>query len=265
MKVSHEKIDSLLPLYLTGELDPIEIEMVEKHLEDCKECRDTLDSFKSLSKTFQEEELQAPSPNLRLKFLEALETEKMSQGKIITMNKKSNNGLNFMVLGKIAAGFAILVTAFMMGKLYESKESELEYALLENEALKSKEMAMLSLMENQSASKRIQGVNFIEAFKAPDVEVLNALKDRMLLDQNTNVRIAAVEALSNFSDSELVKSAFITALETEKNPSVQIAIIKNLVRVQEKKATAPMKKLLELEETQPFIKEEIKKGLPQII
>lgn len=264
MKVSHEKTDSLLPLYLAGELDPIEIEMVEKHLEDCKECRDALDSFKSLTETFQQEEVQVPSQNLRLKFLEALEEEKKNQGRVISMNKKPS-GLTLISLAKIAAGFAILVGTFMMGKGYESKQAELEYALLENEVLKSKEMAMLSLMDNQSASKRIQGVNFIEAFREPDVEILNALTERMLFDENTNVRIAAVEALSNFSVSERVKSAFITALEKEKNPSVQIAIIKNLVRVQEKKATEPMKKLLELEETQPFIKEEIKKGLPQIM
>lgn len=265
MKVSHEKIKSLLPLYLEGGLDAKEMEKVEEHLKECQACRDELVSYEKLFNSFQNEKIQAPSQDLRIKFLEALEEEKKNQGRVISMNKKFPSGLNFISLAKIAAGFAILVGAFMMGKGYESKQAELEYALLENEVLKSKEMAMLSLMDNQSASKRIQGVNFIEAFREPDVEILNALTERMLFDENTNVRIAAVEALSNFSVSEHVKSAFITALETEKNPSVQITIIKNLVRIQEKKASEPMKKLLELEETQPFIKEEIKKGLPQII
>ena len=69
----------------------------------------------------------------------------------------------------------------------------------------------------------------------------------------------------NSPSSETVKTAFIEALGTEKNPSIQIAIIQALVSIQEKKAIGPMQKLLEREDTQPFIKDEIKLGLPKII
>ncbi|MEC7263138.1 MAG: HEAT repeat domain-containing protein, partial [Bacteroidota bacterium] len=61
-----------------------------------------------------------------------------------------------------------------------------------------------------------------------------------------------------------VKNVLIEALEKEKNPSIQVAIIQTLVQIQEKKAAEPMKKLLEKEDTQPFIKEQIKAVLPSL-
>ncbi len=265
MKISHEKIKTLLPLYLEGVLDAEEIKLLEGHLTDCEECKKELEGYKILSKAFKEEEVAKPSNNLEIEFLKALNEEKNKQNKVIPLRKKNTENLGFKNLIRIAAGIALLIGAFMMGKMQEAKKADSELALLRNETLKIKETAMLSLMENQSASKRIRGVNYIEDFTQPDEDILKALTDRMLYDENTNVRMAAVEALSNYTSSKSVKMAFVNALEKEKNPSVQIAIIKNLVRIQEKKATGPMKKLLNQEDTQPFIKEEIKKGLPQII
>ena len=136
---------------------------------------------------------------------------------------------------------------------------------MEDEAQKVKQLAVISLLENQSASKRIQGVQYIEEFSTPDTTIIDALVDRLLEDEHTNVRLSAMEALSAFRNSERVKKAFIQALKTEKDPSIQIAIIQNLVQMQEKKAIGPMQDLLQQEETQPFIKEEITNALPKII
>lgn len=265
MMASHEKIKSLLPLYLEGALDSEELNILEEHLKDCVTCNKELEEYKILSKAFEQEALIKPSKNLEIEFLKTLEEEKDQQTGVIQLNKRNTDTVGFKTLLRVAAGIALLVGGFMLGKMQEAKKADMELALLQTETLKIKETAMLSLMDNQSASKRIQGVNYIEDFTQPDEDILKALTDRMLYDENTNVRMAAVEALSNYTTSQLVKVAFVNALEKEKNPSVQIAIIKNLVRIQEKMATKPMKKLLDQEDTQPFIKEEIKRGLPQII
>ena len=76
--------------------------------------------------------------------------------------------------------------------------------------------------------------------------------------------MTAFEALVKFTSSETVKNTFIEALEQEQNPSIQVAIIQALVQIQEKKAAEPMKKLLEKEDTQPFIKDQIRAVLPSI-
>ncbi len=162
---------------------------------------------------------------------------------------------------KLAASVALLIGAFLIGKYQEAQKSNLVVTTLKTEGNEIRETAMLALMENKSASRRIQGVNFVVQFENPDEEIVNALTDRMLHDENVNVRSAAVDALSRFLESEAVKTAFIRALGTEKDPSIQIAVLQNLVLIQEKKAVGPMKKLMEQEDTQPFVKKEIHKIL----
>jgi HEAT repeat protein len=124
---------------------------------------------------------------------------------------------------------------------------------------------MLALLENKSASKRIRGIQYIEEFSQPDPEIVKALVMRMLNDENINVRLTAVNVLQRFIASETVKNGYIKALEIEKDPSIQITIIQLLVKIQEKKALKPMQKLLELNETHSFVKEEIKAILSNII
>jgi hypothetical protein len=257
----------LLPDYLDKTLSVSENNKVESHLKTCASCNQELEVYKSLFTDFKKEEVLEPSAALHKKFEALLATEKENLVKVVSLenSKKSTSRNWFYRSMKVAASIALLITAFSGGRYFQNQEAQQEIAFIENESLELKQTTMISLMENQSASKRIQGVQFIEEFKEPDEAIVKALADRMLLDENTNVRLIAAEALSKFNQSELVKLAFIKALETEKDPSVQIAIIKNLVKTQEKKAVKSMQKLLEQEDTQPFIKEEINQVLSEII
>ncbi|WP_394974055.1 zf-HC2 domain-containing protein [uncultured Croceitalea sp.] len=260
-------ITDLLPDYLDKALSDSENNKVESHLKTCVSCNQELEEYKSLFTDFQKEELIKPSIELHKNFEALLATEKKNLVKVVSLEnpKKSTPRNWFYNSMKIAASVALLIAAFVGGRYFQNQETQQEIALIENESLELKQTTMISLMENQSASKRIQGVQFIEEFKEPDEAIVKALADRMLLDENTNVRLTAAEALSKFNHSKLVKLAFIEALETEKDPSVQIAIIQNLVKTQEKKAVKSMQKLLEQEDTQPFIKEEINQVLSEII
>lgn len=267
MKKENEHIITLFPAYLDNVLGDKEKAKVVAHLKICPACSEELEGFQSLFHAINQEDDLNPSDKLRNNFLRALEQEKNSVDKVVSLNnsevKAKNRGINTFL--KIAASIALLVGSFLMGSYQQKQRSKKDIAVLETESLEMKQTAMLSLIDNQSARKRIQGVNFITEFDNPDESIINALAERMLLDQNTNVRLSAVDALSNFAKSEAVTSAFIKALATEKNPSVQIALIGKLVRIHEKRAAAPMKELLEQEDTQPFVKEEINSVLSQII
>lgn len=260
MKSNHVK--EILTDYLDGLLDTIQRKEVEEHLRSCDSCSSELEAMREVLSAFKEEQNTLPSKQLKVKFYQMLEDEKQKSSKVIAINRKSNWASGLL---KIAAGIALLMGAFALGKFQQQQQSDNAIAALVDKSTAIKTTAMLSLMENQSASKRIQGVNFIEEFPEPDEAIISALADRMLLDQNTNVRLSAVEALGNFTNSETVKNAFITALGTEKDPSIQIVIIRTLAATQEKKAIAPLKILLEKDATQPFVKNEIRTLLPTII
>ncbi|MBO0320756.1 HEAT repeat domain-containing protein [Muricauda sp. CAU 1633] len=254
----------LIPEYLDGVL-PVEIQkQVEEHLLKCPKCQKEMEEMKLLFNALDTEVVAVPSDRLKAKFEEALEAEKENMGQVVslTSRKRSNWASNLL---KVAASIALLVAAFQMGSLFQQQKVDENISVLKDETLQMKQTAMLSLMENQSASKRIQGVNYIDEFEHPDEAIIKALANRLLNDENDNVRLTAFEALSKFTSSETVKNVFIDALGQEKNPSIQIGIIEELVKIQEKKAIDPMKKLLDEEETQPFVKEQIKTGLPKII
>ncbi len=260
-------ITDILPEYIDGTLTSTENKRVKTHLKDCKACKQELEEYQALFNTMKMEKEDVPSHNLEAGFLKMLEKEKQHAVKVVAIKSKRESSKNNWLSSamKIAASLAILLTAFSAGRYFQSKEALKEIAVIESESIQLKQTTMISLMENQSASKRIQGVQFIGEFKQPDEKIIAALTDRMLNDKNTNVRLTAVEALSKLTSSEKVKETFILALGIEKDPSIQITIIQHLVTLQEKKAIQPMKKLLEQEDTQPFIKAEINQVLSQII
>jgi len=253
--------------YLDGLLNQEESAAIASHLKECSTCKQELAQLKELFGAFEQEDVLAPSKRVREHFLEALKSEQTT--KVATTLENNINVLpkksGVRILLKIAAGIALLFGAFMLGRNQNERQANQSLATQEYKMLEMQQTAMISLMGNQSPSKRIQGVNLITKFKNPDEEIINALVNRLFLDKNMNVRLTAVEALSMFAKSETVKLAFIKALATEKDPSIQIAIIQNLVRIQAQNAAEPMKYLLEQEDTQPFVKEEINRVLGEII
>jgi len=257
-----KQIIDLLPEYLDNLLNETQKKNVESYLKDSKSCSQELDELKRLFEAFEEEKEITPSEKLRTNFFEQIELEKQNQ-KVVSLNPRKNTWTNNLL--KIAASVLLLVGAYFFGKQQQSQISNSEIAQLTDATLAYKQTAMLSLMENKSASRRIQGVNYIEEFEEPDESIVKALADRMLYDENINVRAAAVEVLANYTKSERVKNAFIEALKTEKDPGIQIIIIQTLGEIQEKKAATPMRELLNQEGTQPFVKEQIESVLTTII
>ena len=253
----------LIPGYFDGTLTKEQLQAFEDEMKVSVSLTKEVEAYKILFDAIEKEEQEIPSKNLEENFLKMLEEEKANQGRVVSIAPERKNwGYRLM---KVAASIAALISIFYLGRYSQSAESESKITLVEQETIQAKQMAVLAMMENQSANKRVQGVQFVEELSEPDPAIIKALADRLQFDDNNTVRMAALEALSNFQNSEVVKKVFLKTLETEKNPSIQIALIQSLVTMREKKAIEPMKKLLEQEDTQPFIKNEINQALPKII
>jgi hypothetical protein len=105
---------------------------------------------------------------------------------------------------------------------------------LQNESNFDK-LKALELINNQhSASSRLRGIDLLKSFSASDEKIINILSEKALSDENTNVRLAAVEALSvhieNTEVSKNIRQIFLNqddpivqkeliAILSEKNPS----------------------------------------------
>lgn len=259
-------IKELLPEYLDRQLNSFQSKIVEKHLAVCPECQQEKTELEVLLGAFDSEREIEPSGLVRKEFHKMLENEKQKynsgNSNTIQINRNKNSKTLRKVL-KAAAVVSLLLCSYLLGKFHQSEKTGNN--ITENSENKHQQNEMLALLENTSASKRIQGVSYFEDFQELDKAIMKALTERMFNDENKNVRLTAVEALGKFTTSKTVKKNLISALEKEKDPVIQIAIIQILVQIQETKAVEPMKNLLQKKETEQFVKEHIKALLPSLI
>jgi HEAT repeat protein len=121
---------------------------------------------------------------------------------------------------------------------------------------------MMAMLQNgQSASQRIQGVNVALSMNKADDEIVSALVKTMNEDPNSNVRLAALDALSKFSDDAAVRKALVTSLPKQKDPVVQISLIQLLVKMKEKGVVNDLRKIVDDEKTMQAVKDEAYSGI----
>jgi hypothetical protein len=83
-------------------------------------------------------------------------------------------------------------------------------------------------------------------------------------DPNTNVRLAALDALSKFYDEPIVRKALIEGLSIQKDPVVQIALIQLMVKIKEKGIVTDLQKIVDDEKTMEAVKDEAYTGLLEL-
>jgi HEAT repeat protein len=131
--------------------------------------------------------------------------------------------------------------------------------------MEATKVMMMALIDNQqSASQRIQGVNVALTITSADDDVVRALAKRMNEDRNTNVRLAALDALSKFHNEPLVRKLLIEGLSAQKDPVVQIALIQLMVKMKEKGIVNDLQRLVDDEQTMKAVKDEAYSGLLEL-
>lgn len=104
-------------------------------------------------------------------------------------------------------------------------------------------MVGLSLMQQQSASERLRGVNWTTSIDQPGTELVDALLDTLMHDPNDNVRLATVDALKRFADRDVVRRGAVEALPRQTSPLVQIALIDFMLETSDRQAATVLRRL----------------------
>ncbi|MEO8051908.1 MAG: hypothetical protein ABI833_15940, partial [Acidobacteriota bacterium] len=118
-----------------------------------------------------------------------------------------------------------------------------EIAQLRGEMNGMRSLVALSLLRQQSASERLQGVSWANQVPSSDGQVLSALLDSVNYDSNVNVRLAAADALRTFARNSAVRTEIINAIAPQSAPLVQIALIDLVVDLKDSAAIAQLKQV----------------------
>lgn len=262
-----DHIKNLLVEYLDGLLDTLQKDQVEQHLNECAICAEELEELKVVMNAFKEQSPEMSPESLRENFHQRLDEELQKYHKVVYVSeaeKPKKRTIWKQNIIRVAASVLLLVGGFVIGKYQKSEDTSKEVAIVTEDTTAVKQKMAISLIESTSAGKRIQAVSSINELEELDTEMLQALTNSVLYDDNVNVRLTAVETLQKFIKNALVQKSFISALQTEKNAGVQIAIIQALANLNEEDIISPMRQLLNDSETEGFVKDQIKKIVPNI-
>jgi len=119
----------------------------------------------------------------------------------------------------------------------------------------------LELMADEySASSRLEGISLINNFSPSDEKMIAILSEKALSDENTNVRLAAVEALSAHMENTTVRDHIRQIFLNQDDPFVQKELIAILAQKNPSKlnseVSAKLRELTLNPTTAVFVKDE---------
>lgn len=241
---------------LTGELTPEAAAALDAHLRTCTACAAEAESIdRTWALLADIPAAPADSAAMRARLDTAL-------------HARERPATRWWYMPALQAAAAVLLVAlgFLAGReTMRTTGEDPAIAELRQELHDTRQLASLSLLQQQSASDRLRGVSYTSSIDRPDNEVLNALLDTLLHDPNENVRLKTVEALKRFSDRANVRSAAANALVgANAAPMVQIELINFLVEANDRGAVPALQRVSQDTMVNKAVRERASWGLMHI-
>jgi len=230
-----EEIGELLPDYLQGNLKAEQDDLVEKHIAECADCREDVAIWKKLSLL----PVEQPSAGSRERFeamLHAYQTGRNDKA-VAELGREKRGGVWSWLrspVGAVAWSAALLVIGVFAGNSLgnrptHSMADQGEIAAMHSELTNMRQLVVLSMLQQQSASERLQGVSYSQREGQLDPQVVAALVHTLRYDNSVDVRLAALDALSRHGGQPQVHRDVMEALQEQQSPLVQVALIDQML------------------------------------
>jgi Putative zinc-finger len=228
-----ELIAELLPDYLQGAVSREQAALVDQHLSQCANCAADVAFWHKLSTL----PVEQPSTESRAR-LEAMLRDYTANAAAQSLASTPvaahpGSGWSFgnwfrSPLAALAWSFALLLLGVFVGSRINVRDTSgrsEEIAAMHSELSSMRQLVVLSMLQQQSASERLQGVTFSRREDQLDPQVLGALLRTLRYDNSVDVRLAALDALSRHVAQPQVRKNVLDALQAQQSPLVQVALI----------------------------------------
>jgi len=255
-----EQIAELLPDYLQDSLPAEQHKQVEAHLTACAQCSEEVALWQKLSLV----PFEQPGPESRARFeamLHAFQAGRSEQsGAHLEERKRASfwSAFNWFrsPLGAVAWSVALLLLGAFIGlRLNGSASRTPELAAMHSELTNMRQLVVLSMLQQQSASERLQGVSWSRREEQLDPQVLAALMHTLRYDNSVDVRLAALDALSRHGRQPQVHKGIADALQEQQSPLVQVALIDQLLEWRDPDAAQRLKNLRQTPDLNPTVRQ----------
>ncbi len=214
--------------YLAGELPPERYREVGAALQTDPELREELELLSLLRTDLCQPEDPVPSREADRRFAALLEVPAVRRPR----------HLRPAVLMGMAATALLLV--FGLGWYFgRSDTTDRERQLAATRTL------MLELIQDPNSTTRMQAATVSLDVPVADPEVIAHLGQMLRTDENTNVRLAALDALQRFTDAPAARQEMLSAMAGDPPAAVQAQLLETLVRLNERRVLPYLKELIQ--------------------
>jgi hypothetical protein len=260
-----EQARALVAESLNSEHDPAVNFELESHILDCPVCSMELTEVRKLWNQLDLLPDAEPSAEVRPRFYQMLEAYQQGRSEAKREKRSWFSWWPQQPVWQMGLSFAMLAIGVFAGYLWTARETKpADVAQLRNEVDTMRQLVTLSLLQQQSASDRLKGVNWAYRVEQSDTEVLSALLKTVNQDPNVNVRLAAVDALRNFGQSPVTRKALVQSLPKQSSPMVEIALIDLLVELKEKPSVPALQSLLGKTDLDPNVRQRLGSALREL-
>lgn len=252
-----EDTSAKLADYLGGTLSEAEREALESHARSCPACQQELEGACEMWQRLGRMRASAPDTQaMRARFdammadavageaaLQVRSARPSARGRASRWMRR-NRAVRPLL--QAAAAAILVVVGVQVGRQMSAPTPAItspDVTALRDEVRDLRQMVTISLMQQQSVTERLKGVSWSSQLDQPGNEVVSALIDTLMHDANVNVRLASIDALKRFAEREVVRNAAVRALDTQKSPLVQMALIDFVVETQDREALDALRRL----------------------
>ncbi len=276
---TNKHVIDLLPDFLAGTFDESDRNAIQSHLQSCSSCRQEFESLSTLWNTLGVLPDAKPGPQVRQRFnamLAAYEQGIRHASSRASMLSRLDAFIGRLWPQRPAFQFGIAVLMLMLGGIVGSRidrttepasttQTSVEIAQLHGEVQTIRGMLAVSLMQQQSASDRLKGVNMSSRIVEKDPRVTKSLLDALRYDPSVNVRLAALDALEGAMDESDVRKALVASLPQQSSPLVQLAMVELVVEARDKESLEVLGKMEKDPKLNDVVRKKVQQGIKQLL
>ncbi|HZL57534.1 MAG TPA: HEAT repeat domain-containing protein [Bryobacteraceae bacterium] len=268
MMCGHAK--ELIAASWTGEIDAAAESKLKHHLTGCAECGAEMTQLTAMWERLADLPAPEPSHALNVRWQSTLDS-------LVSARRQNQWRFSLSALWpqrpvwQVSVAAACLAIGLGAGSLLHlpfkiggSGADRSEIASLREEVASTKQMVALSLLQQQSATERLRGVDYSVRMPAMEPDVVSALVTAVNRDSNVNVRLAAIDALSKVASDPGVRKSLTQSLNEQQSPLVQAALIDYVVDAHDGKAIGALKQFTEKPDLNPLIRQRADMAMQQL-